>query len=76
MKIKLSEVPIGATVKIDELLCKGLTRRRMLDLGIIPGGVVTVTRQSPLGDPRAYAIKGAEIALREDEACQIIVIKK
>lgn len=76
MITKLSDMPIGTTAIIEELLCSGLMRRRMLDLGILPGSEIIVTRKSPLGDPRAYSIKGAEIALREEEASQIIVVKK
>jgi ferrous iron transport protein A len=45
----------------------------MLDLGMVPGTLVEVVRRSPLGDPVAYQIRGAVIALRKDEASYINV---
>jgi DtxR family Mn-dependent transcriptional regulator len=48
--------------------CRGPERRRMLDLGLVPGTVVTVEMPSPMGDPVAYRIRGAVIALRRTQA--------
>lgn len=73
--IPLFEVSVGSRAKVFELLSAGLSRRRMLDLGLIPGTVMDVIRKSPLGDPIAYNIRGALIALREEESKQILVSK-
>lgn len=73
--IPLYEVGVGSRAEIFKLLSTGLPRRRMLDLGIIPGTYVSVIRKSPLGDPVAYNIRGASIALREEESKQILVNK-
>lgn len=48
-------------------------RRRMLDLGLIPGTAVEAELRSPAGDPTAYRIRGAVIALRREQADQIQV---
>lgn len=48
--------------------CQGPPRRRLLDLGVVPGTVVTVEYASPGGDPVAYRIRGALIALRRVQA--------
>ena len=45
----------------------------MLDLGIIYDTEVEALQKSPSGDPVAYYIRGAVIALRSDEASKIIV---
>ncbi len=50
-------------------------RNRLLDLGVLPGAKVQVEFQSPLGDPVAYFIRGALIALRDDQAEKIFVKK-
>ncbi|MFW5647459.1 MAG: FeoA family protein [Candidatus Alkaliphilus sp. MAG34] len=71
----LFKVAVGTKVQVSELLSAGLPRRRMLDLGIIPGTAIDVIRKSPLGDPVAYNIRGASIALRKEEAEQILVNK-
>jgi DtxR family Mn-dependent transcriptional regulator len=48
--------------------CRGAERRRLLDLGILPGTVVEAEFRSPTGDPTAYRIRGASIALRKRQA--------
>lgn len=73
--VPLFKVPIGSKVQVSKLLSVGLPRRRMLDLGLIPGTVIDVVRKSPLGDPVAYNIRGALIALRQEESEQILVRK-
>lgn len=46
----------------------GPERRRLMDLGIIPGTVIKAEFRSPSGDPTAYCIRGATIALRQEQA--------
>jgi DtxR family Mn-dependent transcriptional regulator len=55
--------------------CRGAERRRMMDLGILPGAVVAAELVSPSGDPTAYRIRGAMIALRREQA-QLINIQR
>lgn len=47
---------------------RGSERRRMMDLGILPGTIIQAEMDSPGGDPTAYRIRGALIALRDDQA--------
>jgi Fe2+ transport system protein FeoA len=54
---------------------RGAERRRLLDLGILPGTKITAETRSPSGDPTAYIIRGALIALRQNQAKQIKVRK-
>ena len=70
---RLSKTQVGDIVEIVDLLSMGLQRRRMLDLGLLPGTVIDVVRKSPLGDPVAYNIRGALIALRQEESDKILV---
>ena len=55
--------------------CRGPQRRRLMDLGIIPGTIVTAEMRSAGGDPIAYNIRGATIALRKEQA-SLIHIKR
>jgi ferrous iron transport protein A len=71
--IPLHLIPCGKLAQVKELLAAGRTRRRMLDLGVITGTVIQSLRRSPSGEPTAYEIRGAVIALRSDEASQILV---
>ena len=54
-------------------VCRGLDRQRLLDLGLLPGTKVSVELIGPGGDPKAYRIRGALIALRDDQADRILV---
>ena len=56
--------------------CRGLERRRLMDLGIVPGTEIEVELKSPSGDPTAYRIRGATIALRKEQASQIHIAKQ
>ena len=69
----LSHLPIGVNGKVVDITAKGLTRRRLLDLGLIHGTQVRAIRKSPSGDPVAYKIRGAIIALRQEEASYILI---
>lgn len=69
----LHQLPVGKEGKVKSLQNKGLSRRRLLDLGLIPDSLVKTERSSPAGNPIAYNIRGAVIALRREEAENIIV---
>lgn len=71
--IPLNCVPIGCRGTVKQLQTEGNARRRMLDLGLITDTRVEALRKSPYGDPTAYWIRGAVIALRSEEASQIFV---
>ena len=73
LSLKLTEIALGKKVRVVELLSKGLSRQRMLDLGIVPNTIIQVLRRSPFGDPTAYLIRDTCIALRDDEAKNILV---
>jgi DtxR family Mn-dependent transcriptional regulator len=55
--------------------CHGLERRRLLDLGFLPGTTVSATFANPGGDPKAYVIRDTVIALREEQASWIRIEK-
>jgi DtxR family Mn-dependent transcriptional regulator len=48
--------------------CRGAERRRLLDLGFVPGTDVAVEMVSPGRDPTAYRVRGTLIALRREQA--------
>lgn len=71
--IPLNLLPLGGKAKVKALTLDGSIRRRMLDLGLISDTVVEALQKSPSGDPTAYHIRGAVIALRHEEASKILV---
>jgi len=66
----LSQLTRGQHARIVGLTpaCRGAERRRLLDLGFVPGTVIEVEMVSPSGDPTAYRVRGAVIALRREQA--------
>lgn len=64
--LKIGESGIIKNVKILPPL-----RRRLYDLGFIPGEEIVCYSESPLGDPHAYIAKSSLIALRNSEAKMI-----
>ncbi len=65
----LEDLPVGAVAEVIGLApaCQGIQRRRLLDLGVVPGTRVRSELASASGDPTAYEIRGALIALRRDQ---------
>lgn len=74
---RLSSLKIDETAKIIGLSkeSRGESRRRLLDLGFVKGATVGIDLLNPLGDPKAYLIKGTAIALRKDQAAKILINK-
>ena len=69
----LSEIAVGESGRVSALLADGSIRQRLSDLGVIPGTVIFCVGKSPFGDPRAYLIRGAVIAIRRRDAKDIII---
>ena len=67
---RLSELPLGHRAQVVDIApaCHGPQRRRLLDLGVVPGTIIRAEFQSAGGDPTAYLIRGAIIALRKTQA--------
>jgi len=72
-QIPLSSVPIGKKANVTALKMEGITRRRLLDLGIVDGTEIRPLYKSPSGNPVAYQIRGTVIALRSDISGNIMV---
>lgn len=68
--VSLDTLQPGETGQVTGIssLSRGVERRRLFDLGIIPGTEITVELVNPGGDPTAYRIRGSVIALRNSQA--------
>lgn len=71
----LADVPVGKTVRVRSISasCQGTQRRRLLDLGVVRGTEITPELRSAAGDPIAYRVRGALVALRSEQAAWIDV---
>ena len=72
---KLSQLDSGEKAVVSGIAaaCRGAERRRLLDLGLVAGTEVRAELDSPGGDPKAYRIRGALIALRREQADFVLV---
>jgi ferrous iron transport protein A len=46
----------------------GPIRRRLMDMGVIPGEQIRVDKIAPMGDPIEVTVKGYNLSLRKGEA--------
>ncbi len=69
----LNRVEEGQTVRVREVRSTGSIQRRLLDIGLIEGTPVACLQKSPAGDPVAYLIRGAVIAIRSEDSANILV---
>ncbi len=70
----LNDVVPGQRAIVKTLRSTGSMRRRLLDIGLIENTEVECGGRSPSGDPKAFLIRGAVIAIRSED-CQDIMIK-
>ena len=72
---RLSDLAPGAEGEVVELdsLCRGFSRRRLLDLGLTVNTKIEVALENTFGDPRAFRIRGTLIALRKEQADHVWV---
>ena len=69
----LDDIEVGERVVVEELKTVGSMRRRLLDIGLCGGAAVECVGRSPMGDPSAYLIRGAVIAIRASDCRGVIV---
>lgn len=69
----LAQVATGQTACVSCLHTTGALRRRLLDIGLIEGTTVECVGCSPCGDPKAFLIRDAVIALRREDCGAIAV---
>ena len=72
--MKLNELEIGKKAKIISVAGEGQLRNHILDMGLIPGTVVTLVKYAPMGDPMELLVRGYELTLRVDDAKLIGIV--
>jgi ferrous iron transport protein A len=69
----LAELAEGERAVLERLDLPEEFARRLMELGFLPGHVITAARGAPGGDPRVFRVDGSEIALRRDTAARLRV---
>lgn len=71
----LDSLEVGERAVVTAIYGRDDMKRRLLDIGMTQGLELTCVLKSPFGDPRAYWIKGATIALRNEDAENVMIEK-
>lgn len=72
-QIPLNELKVGQSATVKQLLSDSSMRRRLQDIGLIEGTKVECVQRSPAGDPIAFLIRGAIIALRNEDSSSVMM---
>jgi len=62
----LADLQVGESAIVSDIELAPSLAEHLMNLGMVPGLEVTVTRSCPGGDPRVYRVEGTEIAMRRD----------
>ena len=69
----LSQIQPGQVVQVVAVAGQSSFRRRLMELGLVPGTRVELLRVAPLGDPVELLVRGASLSIRKAEASVIEV---
>jgi Fe2+ transport system protein FeoA len=69
----LEQVAVGVSVVVEQVGGARSFRRRLMELGIIPGTRVEVLRIAPFGDPLELSARGCNLSIRAADARQVQV---
>jgi ferrous iron transport protein A len=69
----LAEIPLGCAAKVSGVDGSRAFRRRLLEMGLVPGTEVRVVTIAPLGDPLRIELRGGQWSIRRAEAARIVV---
>ena len=75
MPSSLADIPLGGAARVTSVAGPRAFRRRLLEMGLVPGTEVRVVTIAPLGDPLRIEVRGGQWSIRKREAAQIGVEK-
>ena len=72
--VTLDQLPNGSAASIASIEGEGPFRRRLLELGLVPGTRVERVGQAPFGDPLTFRVRRAVLCLRRSEAALVQLV--
>jgi len=73
MKVTLAQCRVGEKVRVKSLKMDERKQKRLMDMGLLPGTTLEISRIAPFGDPLAVKLRGFQMSFRKQEAADIIV---
>lgn len=71
---KLNQLTRGDSGVVSHVMGEGTVSQRLLEMGMVPGALVTVLRFSPWGDPMVVDLDGYHLSLRKAEAALVSLV--
>jgi ferrous iron transport protein A len=71
--MKLDEINTKTIVTIEKINNQGAFKRRMMELGLIPGKEIYIQKYAPMGNPMEIKLDGQSLSIRNEEASLIEV---
>ncbi len=71
----LAELALGQSATVREVSGPRAFRRRLLEMGLIPGVEVKIVTVAPLGDPLQIQVRGGQWSIRRAEAAEILIVE-
>ena len=73
MSKSLADLPLGRSAKVLRVDGPRAFRRRLLEMGLVPGVEIRLVTIAPLGDPLRIEVRGGQWSIRRSEAAEIAV---
>ena len=73
--LPLGNLPVGASALVTRVGCPRPVSTRLMEMGLLPGTSVSVTRVAPLGDPMEIRVRDYSLSIRKAEALQVEVTR-
>jgi len=73
MTVPLSDVELDTPCTVEHVGGERAFRRRLMEMGLVPGTRVTKTHIAPLGDPMELRVRGGRLSIRRRDAEALVV---
>ncbi len=67
----LADLPLKTPATVRQVGGPRAFRRRLMELGLVPGTAISVVNVAPLGDPLELSVRGCRLSIRSHEAALI-----
>ena len=71
----LADLMPGESGRVDKVGGEGALHRHILDMGLTPRTLVTVSKLAPMGDPMEILLRGYALTLRKEDAAKITLME-